>query len=186
MEKIHLSQMKFPEDKQQIADWEKFYGNSPEFASIRHFILEDNTYTGLDEVIETNHEIFHIGEDEKKLALVAKNNQGEILAWILLDTFDVTTNYPQMFLQYIVVNPKYQNKGYGTAIAKELFLSPEKYVGVKPKEFFAYVNTTNYPSLILFSKFNFNFRPVDKHYIQAKTSQPKLESSKDSPASFEL
>ena len=186
MEKIKLTKMQFPEDKLEIASWETQYGNSPEFQSIRHFILEDNTFTGLAEVIETNHEIFPIGEDEKKLAFVAKSGN-EIVAWVLLDAFDLSTKKPQMFLQYIVINPMYQHQGYGTEIAKELFLSPEKFIGVKPTEIFATIDSSNAASILLFSKFNFSFIPIDKDYFQAITKEPKLISSKDSPiVSFEL
>ncbi len=186
MEKIKLTKMQFPEDKLEIANWEKQYGNSPEFQSIRHFILEDNIFTGLAEVIETNHEIFQIGNDEKKLAFVAKT-RNEILAWVLLDAFDLSTNNPQMLLQYIVINPKFQHQGYGTEIAKELFLKPEKYIGVKPKEIFATIDARNVASIMLFSKFNFSFTPIDKDYFQAITNDPKLISLKESPiVSFEL
>lgn len=176
--KINIVPMVFPDDKDEINNWTAKYGNTPEYESIHHFIMEDDTYRGLGEVINTNHEIFAIGDDEKKLAFTAKTNDGEIVAWVLLDVFDLTTPKPEMFLQYIVINPKYQHQGYGTEIAKEIFLSPEKYVGVKPKNIFAYIDTANAASIMLFSKFNFSFVPMaNTHFFRAQTTKAKLLNS---------
>lgn len=165
--------MKFPDDKIKIGDWERKYGDSKNFEGIKRYILENDTYLGLEEVIETNHEIFHIGDDEKKLAFVAENKDGEILAWVLLTAFDLKTAEPQMFLQYIVVNPKYQHKGIGTKVANEFFCNTQEYVGVKPTEIFSYIEKTNKPSISLFSKFNFNFSPMqNSNYLKAVSKEP--------------
>lgn len=185
-DKITILPMKFPEDKQEIADWETKYKDNPNFGSIRHFILEDDTYHGLAEVIETNHEIFPIGDDEKKLAYVAKNENNEIVAWSFLDVFDLSTNKPQMFLQYIVINPEFQHMGYGTEFAKELFFNAKKYIGVKPSEIFAYIKTNNEASISLFSKFNFSLVPMSgTSYFRAITKEPKLLNSPENCGVFE-
>ena len=89
---INLVPMKFPEDKNEISEWENKYKNTDGMKDIYHYIMEDNIYYGLDEVIETNHEIFPIGDDEKKLALVAKTDTNEIAGWVLLDVYDLNTN----------------------------------------------------------------------------------------------
>lgn len=176
--KIKIAPMDFPKDKDEINEWTAKYGKTPEYQSIHHFIMEDDTYRGLGEVINTNHEIFPIGDDEKKLAFTAKTDDGEIVAWVLIDVFDLSTQKPEMFLQYIVINPKYQHQGYGTEIAKEIFLSPEKYVGVKPKNIFAYIDIANAASIMLFSKFNFSFVPMENtHYFRAQTTKAKLLDS---------
>lgn len=179
---LKIVPMKFPEDKTEISNWKKIYKGTKGFNAIKHYILEDNIYYGLDEVIETNHEMLPIGDDEKKLAFVAKLNN-TIVAWILLDAFDLSTENPEMFLQYIVINPKYQNQGIGTEIAKELFLNAEKYIGIKPKEIFAYIDIKNIPSQKLFKNFNFSFRPLKEKYLQAYTNEPKYIADKN-PATF--
>ena len=171
---INLVPMKFPEDKNEISEWENKYKNTDGMKDIYHYIMKDNIYYGLDEVIETNHEIFPIGDDEKKLALVAKTDTNEIAGWVLLDVYDLNTNDSTMFVQYIVINPAFQHQGIGTKIGKQLFLSPEKYVGVKPGEIFAIIDKSNSASINLFSKFNFKFNGNDKKYYQAKAFQPKL------------
>lgn len=173
MNKLKIVPMKFPEDKIEISNWEKKYNGTEGFELIKHYILEDDIFYGLDEVIETNHEILPIGDDEKKLAFVGKLND-EIVAWILIDAFDLTTTEPEMFLQYIVINPEYQHKGIGTAIAKELFLKPEKYIGVKPNSIFSYIDKTNIASQKLFAKFNFQLKPTQKNFMRAVSYEPKL------------
>ena len=180
---ISIVPMKFPEDKNEIASWEDKYKNDKDFESIAHFILEDQTYVGLGEVIETNHEIFAIGDDEKKYAFSAKNKNGEIVAWSLVDFFDINTDKPEMFIQYIVVHPKMQHKGYGEAVAKELILNAKKYLGGQPKNFFAYIDKTNHSSRRLFEKFGFGFKSMTAQFLKAETSEPKLESE-SSPNTF--
>ncbi len=175
MKDFKIVPMKFPDDKESIASWQTSYAGTQEFEDIKKYILEDDYYTNLGEVIEVNHEIFPIGDNEKKLAFVAKNSENEILAWILLDVFNLNT-HPELFLQYIVINPKFQHQGYGTEIGKEIFLNSEKYIGVKPSEIFAYIDTTNYKSMQLFSKFNFKLKPMADKFFRAFADQPKLIS----------
>ena len=67
---LSIALMNFPDDKDEIASWQEKYHGDKDFESIEHFILEDQTYMSLGEVIETNHEIFAIGDDEKKLAFI--------------------------------------------------------------------------------------------------------------------
>lgn len=171
---FNIVPMLFPEDKDEINTWTAKYWNTPEYQLIHTFIMENDTYLSLGEVINTNHEIFAIGDDEKKYAFTAKSKNNEIIAWILLDVFNLTTPKPEMFLQYIVINPQYQHKGYGTEIAKEIFLSPEKYIKVKPKNIFAYVDMFNNASINLFSKFNFEFTPIENTtFFKAQTNNVK-------------
>ncbi len=169
--KINIMPMDFPSDKDEIASWQTKFDGTPEFDSIKKYILEGNIYYTLGEVIELNYERIPIGNDEKLLALVAKNETNEIVGFTLICVYDLNTSKPQMFLRYIVINPAYHDKGYGTAIAKELFLSPEKYIGVKPDSIFAYIDKTNYASQHLFQEFNFRFKSINK-FFYAETRYP--------------
>ena len=173
---ITIELMKFPQDKREIAAWETEFGGKPEFESIQKYILENHIYYGLDEVIETNYEIYPIGSSEKLLSLVAKE-KNKVIAWILADAFDLNTDYPQLFIPYICLHPLYQNKGYGTEILKELLLSPEKYFETNPKYFFAKIDRTNIASQNLFKKFGFDITPiVNTDFVSAHTDEPKLVS----------
>ncbi len=175
---ITIELMQFPQDKREIAAWETEFGGKPEFESIQKFILEDQTYFGLNEVIETNYEIYPIGTNEQMLSLVAKENE-KVIAWILVDVFDLQADRPQLFIPYICLHPLYQNKGYGTEILKELLLSPEKYFGANPCYFFAKIDKTNIASQCLFKKFGFDITPITHtDFVSAHTEEPKLISSK--------
>ena len=177
---ITIELMKFPEDKQEIASWETEFGGKPEFDSIHKFILEDQTYYGLDEVIETNYEIYPIGKNEQVLSLVAKEEE-RIIAWILLDVFDLQEERPQLFIPYICLHPLYQNKGYGSEILKELLLNPEKYFGAVPSYIFAKIDKNNIASQNLFKKFGFELTPITyTSFVSAHTETPRLITEKES------
>ncbi len=163
-------------DKQEVISWEEKYCDLPEFEGIKTYILEGDTYHGLKEVVHVNYEIFQIGDDEKQFSFVAKNENDEVVAWLLCDVFDISTKQPELFAQYIVTHPMHQHEGAGSEIAKEIFLNPEKYVGVKPVNYFAYVNKTNAPSILLLNKFGFRFDPMTEEYFRASCKAPKLAS----------
>ena len=183
MRKFNIVPMDLPGDKYEIGGWETEYGDTPSFQTIREFILENQTYRGLAEVIETNHEIYPIGDDEIKYSYVAKTTRdNKIIAWILLDEFDINTTEPELFVQYICIHPLYQNKGYGEAILNEILSNPKKYLASNPSNFFAYIGRNNIGSQNLFKKFNFNLRPLlrDANYLRAETKEPKLVQAKKS------
>ena len=192
MKNFEIVPMDFPGDKYEIAGWEIEYGDTPGFQGIREFILENQTlenqtlenqtYRGLHEVIETNHEIYPIGDDEIKYSFVVKTKNKDIIAWLLLDEFDINTTEPELFLQYICIHPLYQNKGYGEAILSEILQNPKKYMAAKPANIFAYIKKTNLQSQKLFNKFNFQFRQLlsDQNYLRAETKEPILTSETSS------
>lgn len=171
--KLQICQM-CEEDKQQVIDWEEKYGNLPEYDTIRQYVLEGDTYHGLKEVVLVNYEIFRIGDDEKQFSFVAKDDNGEVVAWFLCDVFDISSGAPELFVQYVITHPMHQHEGVGTEIAKEILLKPEKYIGVKPVDVFAYVDKSNTASKALFEKFGFKFHDMTPKFFRAMTEEPKL------------
>lgn len=157
MKEFKLTPIDLETDKAQIESWDILYKDHKNYASIRKFILEDDLISGLGEVIDANYERFPIGKDEIKKMLVAKTEDNEIFGFVILDAFDLNTSISQLFIQYIVVNPKYQHLGYGMEILTELFSSFKKYIKVKPKNIFGYVHRDNQDSKKLLLKFGFNF-----------------------------
>ncbi len=189
---IKIEPMKLPEDKDELVSWETKYRGTNDFKSIERYILEfdenskdhnKNSYRGLAEVILVNYERFIIGEDERQFSYVARNRDGKIVAWILLDCFDMTTSSPELFLQYLMIHPKYQHSHIGTQILNEILAKPEKYVGLKPSNFFGYIYKTNIASKALFEKFGFEFKPMDEVYVKAHTSQPRFEKQEEQACS---
>ena len=111
MEKLHILPIDIDYDIPIIKSWEDKFKNDSRFEGIKHFILEDNLYYGLDEVILTNYEFFHIGDDERKFVLTVRNDKDLPVGFILACSFNLSINKPELIIQYIVLSPEYQNQG---------------------------------------------------------------------------
>ena len=173
---ITIIPMNYPPDKYEIGCWEMEYSGTPEFESIQEYILEGHTYFGLHELIDVNYEKVPIGNKERRYSLVAKV-KNDIIAFVNLYVFKLDTADPNMFIAHICLHPKFQNKGYGTEILKEILFSPEKYVGVKPSYIFTKIDKDNITSQNLFKKFGFDFSPISfTDWLSAHTYEPRLIS----------
>lgn len=161
-------------DKNEIILWQERYDGTAGFDAIRHYILEDVVNFTLADALRVNFEQFPIGDDERQFLFVEKDKTGEIVAWVLCDCIDMTSKSPELFIQYIAVHPLHQHEGFGETLAKEILLTPKRYIGVSPKKFFAYIDNTNIASKNLFKKFGFSFRKMTNVYSRAVTTSPKL------------
>lgn len=180
MKRFKIQPLNLEEDIPQISLWEQKYKNHPGYKAIEHFILEDNTYYTLAEVLKINYEQYPIGEDERKHALSVKSKDDELIGFVLATVIDKTTPSPSMFLQYIVLSPKFQNQGYGREILTELFENTEKYFECKVNEVFAYIHDENYHSMKLFLEKGANLVRMDKScYYQATTKLSQLEKDRE-------
>ena len=177
MEKLIISPLNIENDIPIIKSWEEKFINNPKFEDIKHFILEDNTYYGLDEVILTNYEFFHIGDDEKKYCLSIKNNN-EPVGFVLACMFNISKNKPELIIQYLVLNPDYQSLGYGTEVLKELLTNSKEYFSYNPSEVYANIQKENKASLNLFKKFGFSFTKAPFDYIRVHKTMKTLEEEK--------
>ena len=180
MKEFKIVPMNLEADKAEIAQWEIDFSGKPEFDGILHFILEDNVYFGLGEVIETNFEIFPIGKDEAKHAYSVKTKDEEIIGFIICTIFGLTTKSPELHLGYIVLKPNYQKQGYASEILSEFFENSNKYLEAKPKEIFAFIHPENKSSIELFKKFGFDFS--EKHglsYFKATAKMPEIQKQID-------
>lgn len=178
MKSFKIVPMDIESDKSQISNWDLLYHGSQNYLPIYKFILENGAITGLGEIIQTNYEHFPIGRNERKFAFVAKANDGEIVGFLIMSAFDLQSSKPELFLQYVVVNPKYQHKGYGTEMLKELFSNFKKYISVRPKNIFSYVHVENEASKHLFNHFGFELNPVPKsEYFCAETDGKSLKQN---------
>ena len=176
MKEFKIVPMNLETDKPEIANWETTFATKPEFDGILHYILEDNIYYGLGEVIETNFEIFPIGKDEAKHAFSVKSENGEIIGFLICTIFGLTTKKPELHLSYIVLKPNYQKQGYASEILTEFFDNSKKYLEAKPTEIFAFIHPDNKDSISLFKKFGFDFS--EKHglsYFKATAKMTVLQ-----------
>ena len=178
MENVTFNLMKFPEDKAEINDWQTKFGGTSGWDNIYKYILENGLIRSLDEVVLTNYEIFPIGDDEVKLALSIKNQEQNIIGFIICQEFNLTTLSPELFLQYIVLRPDMQNKGLGKQIFNKLPTEIEKITGKRPQSAFSYIDSTNLASQKLYKRFGFELLPIknNNEFVMAKGNfEPQLE-----------
>lgn len=178
MEKLQICQLDIEKDIPIIKSWSKTFSSNPKFENIKHFILEDDTYFGLDEVILTNYEFFHIGDDEKKFCLSIKNQENLTIGFILACIFNLSINKPELILQYIVLNPDYQNLGYGTQILNKILTKSEQYFNCTLCEAYANIEQENHASLNLFKKFGFSFTKAPFGFLRAHKTIKNLQEEK--------
>lgn len=177
MKKITLTPINMETELDEIISWDSEFAGTPEYASVEHFIFEDWLIHGMAELIQTNYENVPIGEDERKLILVAKNKTGKIVGFTIQSIYSLLTNDPELFLQYIIINPKYQNQGIGTEILNNLSNAIKTAIGKKPKSMFSYIEKENFASQKLYKKFGLDFEPVknDERYLKAVGVMPEFQ-----------
>jgi ribosomal protein S18 acetylase RimI-like enzyme len=122
-----LQKLNHEEDLPQIDSWSIRYNGDPRFDTIKKYILEDDLFISLSEVIDTNHDKLQIGEDEKHIAFTIKNNKNEILGFVLTAIIDIRTSDTSLVIKYIVINPEYQGQGIGFQALSELINNHKKY-----------------------------------------------------------
>lgn len=167
-------------DLPEIKDWESRFSNDPRFKTIIHYILEDNTYYGLDEVIHTNYELCPIGDEERNYALCAKNENNEIVAFVLSCMIDLHTENPELIIKYIVLRPDYHYQGYGYKILNEIVQNSETYFGKNPHVLTAIIEKTNIVSQRLFTKMGCSLRRFySETYLMAEKLIPEFNNQKE-------
>ena len=180
MKEIKIVPMDTDSDLKEISSWDKKYKGNPAYESIIHFILEDNQYYSLAEVIHVNNVIYQIGDDETKHTFSIKNNEDELVGFVLATVADRDTSDPFMFLQYLVIAPEHQNKGYGKQVLGELLKNPIPYFDTKPTEAFAYIHNDNYHSMKTFLDMGFDLKGMKNSCMYRAIKQmPNLELDKE-------
>ena len=181
MSKIKLTEINPETDKQEIENWDTEFASHPNYQQIYKFILEDGLIDNLGQLINLNYEKFPIGRNERKFMMIARNEHKKIVGFLILTAYDLQTSKPEMFVQYIVLNPKYQGKGYGTEILHELFSNFKKYINFRPKYVFSYIHKDNEASKNLFKHFGFKISDVvSSDYVCASADSKTLKQTIES------
>ena len=169
MPRIKIEKMKLPDDKTSINEWHNQFKHTKAYETTESYILENYLMTDLANVIEINHEILDTDYRETKFALTIKNTKNEIIGFLLCDAYDSTDYSSMLYLQYIVLKPDTQHKGYGTATFDEFFGNLKKYIGFEPTDIYAIIHRHNKSSISLFEKYGFDFsrRPKSIYYLRA-------------------
>lgn len=171
MKDFTITPLNLEKDLPIISAWDDEFKYDTRYDTIRRFILEDNTYFGIAEVIDVNYEKFPIGNKERSHALTIKNQDNEIMGFLLSIIIDLDTNDPELIIQYIALHPNHQGKGLGKKVIKELLDNSDKYFGTKIKKFFAKVDIDNYASRKMFESLGFELNYTNTRYLKATKSQ---------------
>lgn len=171
MKEFNIEPLDLDKDIPTIDNWEKEFADTLGMKNIKHFILEDNIYYSLAEVIETNYEKFQINKNEKKYAYVFKNQDGEILGFTLNVIIEAMTPEPELIIQYIVINPKYQGQGIAKKALTTLMNNPQEYYGSEFKSAFSRIDRLNVMSRKLFESLGFNLNYTNTNYLSATKSE---------------
>ena len=94
MKKIIIDQLNLDDDLQEILEWEDRFKGTQGLENIKHFILEDNAYYNLAEVIDVNYQKFAINGDERKFALALRDQEHKLLGFTLNAVIDMDTTNP--------------------------------------------------------------------------------------------
>ena len=154
MEDLKFEILNLDTDKQEINAWQTKYSGTPGWQNIFNYVLEHGLIYSLAELIETNYERIAIGTDEVKFALTVKLNS-EVIGFVICQEFAMDTNEPELFMQYLVIRPDMQHKGFGTLVHNKLPFELEKLTGKRPVKCHCLVDKNNTPSLKLLNKNNY-------------------------------
>ena len=175
MKSIKINLLDLKTELNEIASWDDKYCNDVRYRTIKQYVLENNIYYSLREVINLNFEQYPIGDDEKHFIHSIRNEESKLIGFIISDIFDIKTN-PTLFIQYLVLHPHFHSKGYGTLALNEFITNSTKYVEHEPQEIFALIEKTNYESRALFEKFGFDFsQKENENYFKAVKKTLTLE-----------
>ena len=178
MKNILITPLDLQEDLPQITGWDSKYKDDPKYKDIKDFIIEGSIHYSIAEVIDLNYEQYPIGNNERKYAFSIKNKENEVIGFVLCCLFNIQEK-PELFIQYIVLDPDNQNKGYGQQVLNELLTNSETYMETQPVEAVAYINNKNYHSMGLFLKMGFGLKNMNADYFKAIKYMPKLNQEKE-------
>lgn len=174
-----ISEINLPADKEEIMSWESQFGNSRGMTAIEQFVLEYRLIRDMGELIETNYERYPIGENEIKKIFVLRNKSNKIVAFSVIDTYKFEGSDPETFVQYMVVHPKYQHKGYGSILFDEIMEILKNYYKNENIQFFTYIDKRNEPSKAFFTKKGFLIKDVnDPNFQKAWADSRMIEQAK--------
>ena len=165
MKDIKVTPLSLEKDLPVISSWDSIYDKDPRYDSIKHFILEDNIYYNLAEVIELNYEKFPIGREERAYSFAIKQ-QENLLGFILCCSIQILDD-PELIIQYVVLNPDAQGKGIAKFAIDEILSNQEKYLKTKVNRVFAKIDRFNMPSRKMFSSIGFDLNYTNTNYLSA-------------------
>ena len=184
---LTFAEIKMPNDLKEINGWQKTYAGTQQLQNIKTFVLDCSANLSLGQLIDHHYEKFAIGNREFKKIITIKNDNREIVAFAVIQAFyDLDPTKPEFLIQFLVVNPKYQNKGFGTKTLDGLFEYIKKTYKHDDCEYLVGVHKNNEASQHLFKKRGFEFHEVRGDYLlHGRASSEMVKQSLQENKTFE-
>ena len=149
-------------DLNEISEWYKYKHSERdlEYRDILRYLEAYSVSEYLQRIIKNRKENY---EQDKRFAYVLRD-KSEIVAFTFFALNECKNDKWDLFIQSIVVNPKYRGEGYGKMLLSEIFANPAEYIGYLPDNVVALISPTNRASLKLFD----SFAPFKKQWYQCK------------------
>lgn len=185
-EGLTFAEIKMPNDLKEINGWTKTYAGSQQMLDIKNFVLDCSSTFSLGQLIDSHYEKFAIGNHEFKKIITIKNDNREIVAFAVIQAFYTDPTIPEFLIQFLVVNPKYQHKGYGSKTLDGLFEYIKKTYKHDDCEYLVGVHKENIASQNLFKKKGFEFEEVRGDYLlHGRASSEKVKQAQTANKTFE-
>ena len=167
MKDFKLNLFDYLSDKHKIVSWQKESKSTTEYKQIKKYIIRD-----FDEAYDLDSFLFELEEDELgpnkvRHTYIAETETGEAVGFLSFQRPREHRNPGgDVYIEFLMVNPKYQHQGYGTAILNELFSNMKRYALSKPATVSTMFKRKNESVKGLFEKFGFNIekRPLSFYY----------------------
>ena len=186
MKNLTLSAIDETTDFDQLLTWKKNYKNTPEYKKIVQYIFNGEENENLAFLLK------EINDDHKKypnrdFVLLAKDEHGEILGVMVVDTYNIGKNNSSCHIHFILSHPAHTKTGVSKFMLKTFLLNPETYVGTASNEIFANIKKNNTASLSLFKSFGFDVVPDigTSRFVQLRAPLDELQANLKNPKSFE-
>ena len=184
MKNLTLSAIDETTDFDQLLTWKKFYKNTPEYKKIVQYIFNGEETENLAYLLKEINDS-HKKYPTRDFVFVAKDEHGEILGVMVVDTYNIGKN-SSCHIHFILTHPAHTKTGVSKFMLKTFLLSPETYVGTASNEIFANIKKNNVASISLFKSFGFNVVPdVGTRFVQLRAPLDELQANIKNAKTFE-
>ena len=166
-------------DHQKITDWQDESNNTQGYKQIKKFIVSD-----FDEAYDLDSFLIELEEDEvpfykDRFKFIAETSDGEAIGFLsIIRPREQIRMGGTYYIEFLMVNPKYQGQGYGSAILAEMFSNVKKYTWSRPDIVTTMFKRRNESSKRLFEKFGFLIKKQPlSFYCEAGIKMDTLEKN---------
>lgn len=179
MKDFELKLFDYFSDKHKIVSWQRESKQTPEYKKIKKYIIHDFEEAEDLDTFLSELEDDELSSDRVRHSYIAETENGEAVGFLSFHRPREHRNPGgRIYIEFLMVNPKYQNQGYGTAILEELFTNISHYALSKPETITTMFKKKNESVKHLFEKFGFDIKKQPlSFYSNAEIKMDTLENN---------